>query len=655
MFFLYLLSQIIDSVSRYFSLDVEETIRIVGPVGTMVIALLSISTFILTQLWPRWRAHLDSRSFIKAIGAELYSPDAIKDALTYYVEPLCQVVDPSGEEEPRALVGLTKELFKTLDDIVDEPSTNRYTFLLADSGMGKTSAFINYYARHKRKWGFQKYYIQLIPLGIPNADKHIAAINRKRDTILFLDAFDEDTLAINNHIERIRVLMSNTVEFRSVVISCRTQFFSRDEEIPTDVGVLRVGPRPAGESAAYSFRKIYLSPFKPKQATTYLKRRYPWWKIHERKRRSDALGMASKIPHLAARPMLLAHIDVLVRDEQHVFINYAFELYEEMVNAWLERERGLVENPEQLREFSERLAIDLYKNRGERGAEYVSRSELSILARQWGIVIEDQKLSDWTFSTRSLLNRDVAGNYKFAHRSILEYLFVKSFVDGVCPPANATWTIQMHTFLWEMLEKHVVSKSRLPFNDEESPLSSIKLGEPELSFLADTAATGLALIRSEAVPELRRAKILKTATAICGLILDPEGINRIMLTLVLARVKPWMEPLLSPVVLYFNGQLLDVDTRGGLSKYNFANRAYLFADHIPGVDESGYVDALRRMKRIDDVNEQYDVAMPLKLKGEHVGLLVAESGDRDAFKDDRQILLHNLLIHMTEALTVYKN
>lgn len=648
------LNQFINSISQYFLSDLEKIIKVVGPIGTMIIAALSLSTFILMQIWPRWRAYLDSRSLIKAIGAELCSPVEIRRSLDYYIEPLCQIVDPSGEEEPRALIGLTKEFFKTLDEILNEPSINRYTFLLADSGMGKTSALINYYARHKRMWGRKKYKVQFIPLGIPNADVHIAATSHKRDTVLFLDAFDEDTLAIHNHAERIKFLMNNTFEFRAVVISCRTQFFSKDEEIPTEVGILKVGPRPAGESGAYSFRKLYLSPFKPKQAIAYLKRRYPWWKVRERKRRSDALAMASKIPHLAARPMLLAHIDVLVRNIRHVHINYAFELYEEMVNAWLERERGFVNDPEQLRKFSERLAVELYKNRGERGAEHVPRSELTILARNWGIVIEDQKLSDWTFSTRSLLNRDVAGNYKFAHRSILEYFFAKSFVDGVSQPLNVTWTDQMHAFLWEMLEKHVVSKSRLPFNDSESKLSSMRLGRSEMSFLTETAATGLSLIRSQAISGSRCITILKTATAICGWILDPEGINKIMLTLIAARVKPWTVPVLSPLVIYFDGQILDINLTEGLSKYNFANHTRLFASHIPGVDESGYIDALRRMKRIDDLKGQYSVGMPLKLKGEYVGVMVAESDHKDAFKEDRHVLLHNLLIHMTEALAVYK-
>ena len=47
-------------------------------------------------------------------------------------------------------------------------------------------------------------------------------------------------------------------------------------------------------------------------------------------------------------------------------------------------------------------------------------AELDLLAKEW-----DLQLASWQIGTRSLLNRDALGNYKFAHRSIMEFLFVK--------------------------------------------------------------------------------------------------------------------------------------------------------------------------------------------------------------------------------------
>src|SRR5438132_2009605 len=104
-------------------------------------------------------------------------------------------------------------------------------------------------------------------------------------------------------------------DLRRIVISCRTQFFSSDEEIPKQVGTITVGVRAAGEPAEYTFHKLYLSPFTDDQANQYLRRRYPLiefkWLSRRRARR-----LAEKIPHLRARPMLLAHIDDLVESEK---------------------------------------------------------------------------------------------------------------------------------------------------------------------------------------------------------------------------------------------------------------------------------------------------------------------------------------------------
>ena len=65
--------------------------------------------------------------------------------------------------------------------------------------------------------------------------------------------------------------------------------------------------------------------------------------------------MVAKIPLLTARPMLLAHIDDLVKSKRD--FHFSYELYEEMVEAWIKRERGFIKKAEALREFSERLRL----------------------------------------------------------------------------------------------------------------------------------------------------------------------------------------------------------------------------------------------------------------------------------------------------------
>jgi hypothetical protein len=154
-----------------------------------------------------------------------------------------------------------------LDHALSENTEFGYIILLADSGMGKTSSLLNYYVRHLR--GFHKpFKLVVIPLGIPNADDQIAGIEDKPGTVLFLDALDEDTQGTVDHVERIRLLLAATREFRRVLISSRTQFFRKDEEIPSRTGILKVYSRAANEPGEYVFHKIYLSPFSDKQVKT---------------------------------------------------------------------------------------------------------------------------------------------------------------------------------------------------------------------------------------------------------------------------------------------------------------------------------------------------------------------------------------------------
>ncbi|HET9212578.1 MAG TPA: hypothetical protein VFR03_19395, partial [Thermoanaerobaculia bacterium] len=126
-------------------------------------------------------------------------------------------------------------------------------------------------------------------------------------------------------------------------------------------------------------------------------------------------------------------------------ISHAFELYEALIDSWLERESSWV-NKAVLQDFSEYLAVDLYVNRARRGAEKMPSSELTTLAASQGI-----PLHNWQLTGRSLLNRDAAGNYKFAHRSIMEFLFVKRYLAADRSTWVSPWTDKMSDFLAEII------------------------------------------------------------------------------------------------------------------------------------------------------------------------------------------------------------
>jgi hypothetical protein len=480
-------------------------------------AALSLLTFAFTQALPRIQTVIARRSLQKRIGAQSYTVEAIERSFRYFVTPLCQDIDPAGGEEPRMVYGVKQKLYDALDEALANPS-NKYLILLADSGMGKTTALLNYYVKYLRKWRKPRYELALVPLSDANADQQIGRIQNQANTVLLLDALDEDTLAMVDYRERLRLLLNATSEFRAVLMSCRTQFFSKDEEIPKQTGQLKVSARAAGENAEYYFQKIYLSPFSDRQVSQYLRRRYPFWRRKQRKR---ARQIVLKMPHLAVRPMLLAHVDDLLRSKEG--FDYAFQLYDAMVSAWIERERGFIEDSDALRQFSERLAVDLYLNRLKRKSERIPKSELSGLAKKWGIALED-----WKLSGRSLLNRDAEGNYKFAHRSIMEYLFVARFMAGERLCTTVEWTDQMKNFLWEMLQHKVIMHGALQLTSGGMWPTDMLRSHDTIKLLSEIVADHFVHIVSAGISFRERYHddfTVKTIILLLSFILNPDALG----------------------------------------------------------------------------------------------------------------------------------
>jgi hypothetical protein len=198
----------------------KDTFKAVG------IAAGSITAVV--KLWPRvakwWTKRRERNLLTKRLGAEVYTPEEIFRATEHYIEPDCQNIDPAGGEDFRQLHSVRQAAFKRLDQLLSGQPEHRHTLILADSGMGKTSLLLNYYARYSRK-DSGRYRLAIVPLGHSKADDFIKDIKDKPNTVIFLDAFDEDTRAIKDHHERLSDLLKATEQFRHVLITCRTQFF----------------------------------------------------------------------------------------------------------------------------------------------------------------------------------------------------------------------------------------------------------------------------------------------------------------------------------------------------------------------------------------------------------------------------------------------
>lgn len=405
----------------------------------------------LLALWPYIEQKIKERRIRSGFGADLYLKEVIQDASRLYIRPDASSVDLAQEIEERSnRVPTREDLFKAVGRFLDDNSEFRYMLLLADSGMGKSAFVLNYYAYNKRRFARKRYRLAIIPLGHAKAIQKVKEIQEKNDTTIFLDAFDEDPKARSDYWKRLRAILAECSEFRRVLITCRTQFFPKNEAVPDTTMQIKVGPR--DDEAYYKFWRLYIAPFSDPQVNKYLSRRFRF----NRKKREQAAKVIKTIPLLTIRPMVLANVPDIIAAK--VDIKYSWELYELMIRAWYKREHGWWPNTESIQTFSEEIAVRLYRNYAVNNQNYIPRAELADFIKRLPVPVEE-----WNATSRSLLHRDAEGNFKFAHRSMMEYLFIKRFVLGDKRCMDVEWSDQMQTFLWEMFKSFHESMGELPF------------------------------------------------------------------------------------------------------------------------------------------------------------------------------------------------
>lgn len=266
-----------------------------------------------------------------------------------------------------------------------------------------------------------------------------------------LDALDKDPLAWGNIESRSVALLDATTEFRRVILSCRTQFFP-------ETGSDAFGRPGRVEIGGYICPMIFLSLFDEEQVDAYLHKRFPdRWRERLRFRdnpmRLRAREVVGSMQSLRFRPLLLAHIrDILDTKEQDW---NAYRLYRVLVDRWLGREeRKLREQhklPEQLPdppskeilwEVCTAVALDM-QSRGER---LLQRQELDTLTKGFPALAS---LEHFDVGGRSLLNRTAAGEFRFSHYSIQEFLVVHALETDAArlPPEPLRVTAEMWEFL----------------------------------------------------------------------------------------------------------------------------------------------------------------------------------------------------------------
>ncbi|HPH18792.1 MAG TPA: leucine-rich repeat domain-containing protein [Haliscomenobacter sp.] len=346
-----------------------------------------------------------------------YTASEIKSHTKYFIPTQCQSKSPSESNEINRDTEPREPLIPYFIRIFEKDKDDYVFMVLADSGMGKTTFMINLYYTYHRKWQ-KKYKIRLLPFNA-GIDEELDKIpdELRRETILLLDGLDEDPQAIEHPNERIAALLKKISHFQTVVITCRTQFFAREEDIPTALPYGSMSPTRAQRRIVTR----YISPLQQEEIKVFLRKKFGRFSIRYR----NCLQFIEQYKELVARPMILNYIDFLV--DKAPQYQYSYQVYAQIISRWLEREHNIRgKGPgfsENLYNFSRFFALDLYHH-----TEHLSIADLTAL----------QKLSDqcqvgldlFDMQAHSLLTRGAHNNYKFSHKSILEYFLALELFEN---------------------------------------------------------------------------------------------------------------------------------------------------------------------------------------------------------------------------------
>ena len=385
-----------------------------------------ISSSWLKPLWKKLKAIRGEREQeIQRIKNEFVDP---YDLARWYVEPNCQHHNPADhleDKEPRSAI--KSLVFKTVSDFLEgdyavTDGGRNQMFILSDAGMGKTSLLVMLKLAHLTRFWPQQHHCELLKLGSDTLDR-VKAIPAAGDTVLLLDALDEDRAAWGRIEKRLLEILDQTQHFRRVIVSCRTQFFPEPGiDSFANPGRVKLG--------GFTCPMIFLSLFDEQQVAAYLDKRYPkrWphW-FQPSTKRKEARDLVAKMKDLSCRPMLLAHIEDLVGSALVDWNEYA--VYGALVQAWLDREERKLrqQNRQDITGASLYAACQVVASHMQQsGTRVLRESNLREL-----IVTRPKlhHLSEIEFGGRSLLNRNAQGDYRFSHFSIQEFLAAQGVLE----------------------------------------------------------------------------------------------------------------------------------------------------------------------------------------------------------------------------------
>jgi WD40 repeat protein len=374
---------------------------------------------------------------------------------TLYVDLKCykQIMDASGNE-------IDQENYSSIDDYIDNWLTERgkmHISVLGEFGTGKTW-FCRYYAYRQLGRYIKDPVNERLPILITlrsfakamtaqqmindalleqyrlpfvgSAFEIFQEMNRRGKLLLILDGFDEMARQVDYQtvIDNFWDLASLVEEGSKVILTSRTEYFRWAKESEKILGGKEFGKRTILLSPP-TFEVLYLEQFNDDQISKVITLR-----LGEK----DGPSMAKQIlknrdlAEMARKPVLIELLLAALDEVSANILKNQAKVYLYATNKLLLRnidtKRTFTKTADKLYFLCE-LAWEMIKS-GELRIHYVSIPER--IKTYFDSRIKDQhELDTWDFDLRSqtLLHRNAAGYYEFAHKSLAEYFVAFKFAS----------------------------------------------------------------------------------------------------------------------------------------------------------------------------------------------------------------------------------
>lgn len=368
---------------------------------------------------------------------------------------------PNDYPDPHDSLILSSELLieKFLEKILIRKNTNRDLYcVLGGSGMGKTTFAIHLFKEYV--WKYKKeslpFEISFFSLSDDSVIEKINEIENQKDHVLILDALDESSQAAKNFASYIDKLEKVIKDFRIVIITCRTQFFKTEEEELKESKLRNYGIN----KGFRTYNRQYISPLADKDIADYIDKKYPFRLLKpstykNKKKREKAKLIIRSSGNVMVRPLMLSYIDSLLGESNDLVTTN--DMYKHLISSWIEREADMISGADEREKIkdaiwslSQKLAVNLYKNRRRRNGYYIAIAEFDQFK-----AANDYDSIDYSFDSRSLVNRNSSSDIKFAHKSFLEFFLAKEKWENPSFSIDFEGMDMALLFFYEMFQKEV--------------------------------------------------------------------------------------------------------------------------------------------------------------------------------------------------------